>query len=68
MEKALNLPWVEFILRMVKRMKRSETKMVRVQLKRLKPAKIKIRISHSEVLTQDRDRMGGPSQKKCVTT
>lgn len=38
--------------------------MVRVQLRRLKPAKMKSRISHSEVSTQDRDKMGGPSQKK----
>lgn len=38
--------------------------MVRVQLKRLKPAKMKSKISHREVSTQDRERMGGPSQKK----
>lgn len=38
--------------------------MVRVQLTRLKLAKMKSRISHSQVSTRDGDRMGGPSQKK----
>lgn len=40
-EKALNLPWVEFILRIVMRIKRQETKIVRMQLKSLKLEKIK---------------------------